>query len=43
MNPVIFNGGAVLTPTNEAVVGINDDLLKRLPGDVLTFNADNTI
>jgi hypothetical protein len=32
MNPDFFNGGAILTPTNEAVVGINDDLLKRLPG-----------
>ena len=43
MNPVFFNGGAILTPINEAVVGINDDLLKRLPGDVLTSNADDTM
>ena len=42
MNPVFFNGSAILTPTNEAVVGINNDLIKRLPGDVLTFNADDT-
>jgi len=41
-NPVFFNGGAILTPTNEAVVGINDVLLKRLLGEVLTFHADDT-
>ena len=37
-----LNGGAILTPTNEAVVGINDDILKWLPGEVLTFHADDT-
>lgn len=42
-NPVFFNGGAILTPTNEAVVRTNDVLLKRLLGEVvLTFHADDT-
>jgi len=41
-NPTFFNGRATRTPTNDAVVKVNDDLLERLPGEVLTFHADNT-
>jgi hypothetical protein len=31
-----------LTPTNEAVVKINDDLLGQLLGEVLTFHGDDS-
>ena len=41
-NPAFFNGRAIMTPTNEAVMKINDNLLERLPGEVLTFHADDT-
>ena len=41
-NPNFFNVRAILTPTNEAVVKINDDLLWQLPGEVLTFLGDDS-
>ena len=41
-NPNFFKGRAILTPTNETVVKINDDLLGRLPGEALTFHGDDT-
>jgi hypothetical protein len=41
-NPAFFNGRAIMTPTNEAVIKINDNLLERLPGEALTFHADDT-
>jgi hypothetical protein len=31
-----------LTPTKEAVLMINDDLLGQLPGEVLTFHGDDS-
>jgi ATP-dependent DNA helicase PIF1 len=41
-NPNFFNVRAILTPTNEAVVKINDDLLWQLPEEVLTFHGDDS-
>jgi DNA helicase Pif1-like protein len=41
-NPNFFKGRAILTPTNETVVKINDDLLGHLPGEALTFHGDDT-
>jgi PIF1-like helicase/Helicase len=41
-NPDFFIGRAILTPTNEAVIKINEDLLEQLPGEVLTFNSDDS-
>jgi ATP-dependent DNA helicase PIF1 len=41
-NPAFFNGRAIMTPTNDAVIRINDDLLERLPGEALTFYADDS-
>jgi PIF1-like helicase len=40
-NPNFFNVHAILTPTNEAFVKINDDLLGQLLGEVLTFHGDD--
>ena len=41
-NPAFFNGRAIMTPTNEAVMRINDNLLEQLPGEALTFHGDDT-
>ena len=41
-NPAFFNGRAIMTPTNDAVMRINDNLLERLPGEALTFYADDS-
>jgi len=41
-NPNFFNVRAILTPTSEVVVKINDDLLWQLPGEVLTFHGDDS-
>jgi hypothetical protein len=41
-NPNFFNGRAILSPTNEAVVKINDDLLEQVPGEVRTFHGDDS-
>lgn len=41
-NPDFFNGRAILSPTNEAVVKINDSLLGQLPGEELTFHGEDS-
>ena len=41
-NPNFFNIHTILTPINEAVVKINDDLLGQLLGEVLTFHGDES-
>ena len=41
-NPDFFNGRAILSPTNEAIVKINDNLLGQLPGEELTFHGEDS-